>query len=360
MFDIIEREGADAKELNAHRHCMRKILVTTSKALDDEGQGLPNTMPDLRVIDVDPTISHAASVAVQRVFHRQAASFFEVKINEKEEPEPRTRIENFIKTITAQAADYAGLHFASRPFQIFVIGFVIYGRYFRAALFTHSNVYFSEKFDILTPSGLEMLVRVIRSVTWQLTDREMGLDPAVSLVKGYTFYGPSYPRFVVRMTAEFTPHDHPPSREISTSGPPLWSSLSWLGRSTSIWKCMDGKILKVAWRNEKRMGETDIYGRVGAVPGVAQLVDGGDVLMMMNMGSAAIKLDSNYIIKPLSKGSTEKTTDFNLVLHRVVLDRLGKPLWSYSSIEELVHGLLAALAGLFDRVIFIHRKTLFF
>jgi Fungal protein kinase len=344
MFDIIEREGSDS---NMDRRCMRKILATKSKALDDEGQGLPNTMPDLSVVDVDPTLSHTDSIMIDRVpFRGQAASFLEVKINEKDEPEPKARFEGTIKTLTAQAADYAGLHFASRPFQIFVIGFVIYGRYFRAALFTHSNVYFSERFDILTLHGMEMLVRVVRSVTWQLTDREMGLDPVVSLVKGHTFYGPSYPRFVVRMTAGSTGRDHPSSREVTTSGPPLWSSLSWLGRSTSIWKCADGKILKVAWRSEKRMGESDIYGRAGALPGVAWLVDGGDVLMMTDMGSTAVKLDTDLIIKPLSKGM-DKTTEFNVILHRVVLDRVGKPLWSYSSIEELVRGLLAALAGQF-------------
>jgi hypothetical protein len=52
-------------------------------------------MPDLSATDVDPTLSHADSVVIDRVsFRRQAASFWQVKINEKE---PKARFEGTIK-----------------------------------------------------------------------------------------------------------------------------------------------------------------------------------------------------------------------------------------------------------------------
>jgi hypothetical protein len=40
--------------------------------------------------------------------------------------------------------------------------------------------------------------------------------------------------------------------------------------------------------------------------------------------NTAVKLDTNLIIAPLSR-----TTEFNAVLHRVFLNRTGKPLWQY-------------------------------
>jgi hypothetical protein len=43
-----------------------------------------------------------------------------------------------------------------------------------------------------------------------------------------------------------------------------------------VWRCTNGKILKVAWRNEKLMSESEIYDLVGADRGVARLKDGGD------------------------------------------------------------------------------------
>jgi hypothetical protein len=345
IFDIIEREGADSDALKAARFCTRKILITAAQEvkLEDDGQNLPNILPDMSLVDVNPDLAQVDSNTIKGGFRRQAVSFIEVEVNSGEDPKPSNVP---VKKIAAQAADYAGLVFASRPLQIFVIGFVIFGRYFRATLYTHSNVYYSERYDILADTGLEMLIRVVRRVTWQLTDRDMGLDPTVRLAEGHTFYGPSYPSFVVGMTGGAIPHHHPPSNESTTKGHPLWSSLSWLGRSSSVWKCTDGSVLKVAWRNEKRMSESEIYAHASPGSGVARLVNGGDVCML-NVGGNFIKLDTNFIISRLSEGTKIKRTDFNVVLHRVYIQPTGKPLCDYSAIEELLRGLLAALKGLF-------------
>lgn len=78
-------------------------------------------------------------------------------------------------------------------------------------------------------------------------------------------------------------------------------------------QCSNGKILKVAWRNEQRMGESDIYQLAGIHPGVARLEDGGDVLMVDLVG-AAVKLDTNFIIKRLLEKATVKATEFNAIL----------------------------------------------
>jgi hypothetical protein len=74
---------------------------------------------------------------------------------------------------------------------------------------------------------------------------------------------------------------------------------------------------------------------------------------MINLWGNAIPLDTNFIIKSLLDGSRPKTTEFNAILHRVFLDRVGKPIWDYTTIEELGRGLLAALAGLFLCIIYL-------
>lgn len=153
--------------------CTRKILVTNNRSLNDKGQGAA-ALPDMSVVGVDPVLGQADSAHWRRV--SSVSSFVKMTMQEGEDPESRRSSKNIIKTLIAPAADYAGLHFASRPFQMFIIGFVIFRRHFRAALFTHSNIYFSEKLDILTRPGLAVLIRVVRSVTWRLTNRDMGLS----------------------------------------------------------------------------------------------------------------------------------------------------------------------------------------
>jgi hypothetical protein len=49
-----------------------EILVTKVKPLDDEEQGFPNTLPDMSVVDIDPTLAEASpqAIDVNKVFRR--------------------------------------------------------------------------------------------------------------------------------------------------------------------------------------------------------------------------------------------------------------------------------------------------
>jgi hypothetical protein len=58
-----------------------------------------------------------------------------------------------------------------------------------------------------------MLIRAVRSVNWQMSDRDMGLDPAARPADGHTFHGPSYPSFVVGTTAG-QPSRPPPNNNL--------------------------------------------------------------------------------------------------------------------------------------------------
>jgi hypothetical protein len=85
-----------------------------------------------------------------------------------------------------------------------------------------------------------------------------------------------------------------------------------------VWKCTDGRILKVAWRNEAGTSEPGIYHLADSRPGLARREDGGDV-HIITRGHPEVKLDANFIMARLSR-----QTEFNAVLQHVVLDQIGK------------------------------------
>jgi hypothetical protein len=75
IFDSIER--ADSDTPRRVRRCTRKI-ITKSTAPKDEGQGLPNLLPDMSVVDVEP--SDALVDCPSIAFRRQALSVIEIDI----------------------------------------------------------------------------------------------------------------------------------------------------------------------------------------------------------------------------------------------------------------------------------------
>ncbi|KAF5383054.1 hypothetical protein D9615_004941 [Tricholomella constricta] len=340
IFDIIESEGSNSTESQGRR-CKRKIVISGSEVFKDEGQGLASACPDMSVIDVDPS-TIASPVDIAQVFHRQVASFWEIKTSRAEDPEPYHSSPTKVKEFTAQLADFAAYQFAARPLQIYVIGFALFGDTFRAALFTRSNVYFSPAYNISRADGLEMLIRVVRRLTWDATHQDLGMDPCARLTADHTFYGPEYPSFTVDMMGGANlPSDYPPLRPVITTGFPLWTSLSLLGRGSSVWRCTGDSptILKVMWRNADRVGEAKIYDIIGTGPGIANLIKGGDVMMQITGKDYCLCTD--FIADSLGierRGS-------NVVLHRVVIDKFGKLLWEYNDIRELVNGLRAAITG---------------
>jgi hypothetical protein len=77
-------------------------------------------------------------------------------------------------------------------------------------------------------------------------------------------------------------------------------------------------VLKVAWRDENRMNESDIYGAIGfGPPSVAKFLAGGDVLFPAAMTSKAVKVTVRHIRSDLGIGGNDGTHLFhNRVLHR--------------------------------------------
>jgi len=135
----------------------------------------------------------------------------------------------------------------------------------------------------------ETLVRVVCSLAYELTINEIGLDPTVKLLtdeetKALTGQN-AYPSAVVSCAG----------RDLCTIGPPIWSSVSLLGRGTNVWCTKEyvlekdqiprlrgnKMIMKTAWRNSGRTPESDIYRAIEEdqyPKGLARFEFGGDVL----------------------------------------------------------------------------------
>ncbi|KAJ8481138.1 hypothetical protein ONZ45_g15400 [Pleurotus djamor] len=218
-------------------------------------------------------------------------------------------LEKVARTL-AQTADYARLHLSSRPFQLFSIAVVVSGSKFVVAIFDRDGVTVSSDFDMW--QDIEVFVRVIRQITHGLSPIELGQDPSVQelpaesplLNKVHTkqleLCTPpatvSFPSYLVTCPRQLSPRPATPfdateeqwtSDQWVTIGPPIWTSLSLCGRSTSVWRVTrveDGKIvnineiriLKNSWRRSNRDSESAIYQSIKTHPsGVAKFLQGG-------------------------------------------------------------------------------------
>ncbi|KAI0960870.1 hypothetical protein AcV7_000129 [Taiwanofungus camphoratus] len=204
------------------------------------------------------------------------------------------------------------------------------------AMFDRGGVVLSKEKHLL--DDLELFVRVIYRLTCDLSPVELGHDPTVALLPQQTYYQEPYPSFRVTMGAG-------DSRAWQIKGPPIWSSLSLVGRGTSTWLAFMGNtnytprqqvILKVIWRLEARMDESAIYSIIGNVEGVAQFHTGGDVMLPSLISGAA----NCITVEQLRRGMR---TTRDSVLHRLSLYSVGRPLWHYHTDEELIIGFRAAL-----------------
>ena len=247
--------------------------------------------------------------------------------------------------IVTQAGDYARLHTSARPFQLFSIGLLIFGSKFCVAIFDRDGVQFSPIRDMWL--NLDVFIRVIRRLSCDLSTVNLGQDPTVEMVPEEQA---KQRGGVARVT---TPHHQPyPTYRITmgrgdrmwyTLGPPIWTSLSLLGRGTAVWRVCDGSnpgmqlVLKNAWRSSDRLPESIIYRSIkGKHPGVANYQFGDDVVFPRspNLLMSARNLRED--------GGGDVPT---MVLHRLVVASSGRPLWEYASELELLKGIRAALTG---------------
>ncbi|KAL6299498.1 hypothetical protein BKA93DRAFT_806666 [Sparassis latifolia] len=342
MYDPLSRilrtiEGA-GKRYGCPRSYNRQFVSMNDIPPNEKESALPTQKPDFILAEVPPPSSRDVDLTDELDPHdilwRQAASFIEVKPHSMDTPIPSKPDANYIKALLAQGADYARITLSARPFQLFVLGMLIFGTKFCVGMFDRRGVTLSKEYDIITDSGLRQFIRVSRRLLCDLSATALGHDSTVELLPGQTCYQEEYPSFRVTMGGSDT-------REWRTVGPPIWSSLSLLGRGTSTWNAFMGSqrvILKVAWRSATHISETEIYDKVrqSRLRGIAEFVTGGDVFFPGRM--QAIKVSISRL-----RGFSE--VDKDAVLHRLTLSTVGRPLWDYRSEEELILGFRAALIG---------------
>lgn len=255
--------------------------------------------------------------------------------------------------IVTQCADYARLHLSASPFQLFSIGLMIFGFEFCVAIFDRDGIMFSPIRDMLKDKGV--FIRVVRRLTCDLSPVELGQDPTVRMIgdvesipwkeKAKAVAGTDkFPCFSITMGG----NDH---RQWFTLGPPIWTSISLLGRGTSIWRVCEATdpadvtqpvlVLKNAWRSSKRTAESDIYKSItDSHPGVASHYFGTDVMFP--------GIDNHTINVNNLRGDAPCDDEGTPILHRLLLKTIGRPLWEYSSDLEFLKGLRAALRGKCD------------
>ena len=312
------------------------------KADEPHTFGFPSCSPDITITP------HGVNPRESKMWCDRDA-FGEVKPSSKQGPKPATP--GTIPSIVTQSADYARLFMAARPSMLFCVGILIFGTEFCVGIYDRQGITFSPCHDMFLDT--EVLVRVVRSLACNLSIQELGLDPTIRVLteaetQRLTKMTPTYPSAVVSPIGK----DH---RQWCTIGPPIWSSLSFLGRGTNVWRVREyvdsahqqpllhgnEMILKTAWRNSDRTPESDIYESIDQPPeGLAKFVCGGDVAF------AGYPVTVRNLRSSVS-GPLLEDDDPTPVLHRLLLDTVGRPIWEYTSDLDLLTGFRDALIGRF-------------
>ncbi|GBE88090.1 hypothetical protein SCP_1203190 [Sparassis crispa] len=339
IFEFIENFPSTTTTPQTVRY--RRQFIHDPKYLTQDAHfwGFPRGAPDFSLIDLN----------VKSTLWRERAAFAEIKPSSKQGPKPVRTSDDTVLSLVTQCADYARLHMSARPFQLFSVGLLIFGSHFCVGIFDRDGVTFSPIHDIWAYT--ELFIRVVRRMACDMSPTELGQDPtAVEVPEDSSLPGaaralagrllgsdvPAFPSYTVSM-GENNP------RQWCTVGPPLWTSLSFIGRGTSIWRVVEldhGKlsnsvvVMKSAWRSSKRLAEADIYKSiVGSHPGVAKLSYGDDV----HLADKVISVD---LLRRCFL--EEKETP---VLHRLFLNTIGRPIWEYSTEIEVLKGILGAMRG---------------
>lgn len=294
--------------------------------------GFPQIIPDYALYDLADAQSKTWG---------NALAFGEVKASLTENPNGRpARFQDSPNDILAQAADYARVHLSTRPFLLFSIGLLIFGSGFCVAVFDRDGIVLSNTFDMWNDTTI--FVKVIRSMCCHLSLTDLGRDPTAQPL----------PRSVSRRAEDegmemflVGPVGDDP-RTWCTIGPPLWSSLSLLGRGTVVWRVVPFEngtlifesemVMKTAWRRPGRTSEAEIYGILGPHKGLARFVTGSDV-----------RAPSGDVItvRWLRESSEMIGADMTPVLHRLITMDVGRPMWDYASDLELLQAMKAILNG---------------
>ena len=338
LFNFIADFGHDGAQL-------REFQKTNGMLKADEPHtfGFPSCSPDF-------TISLHGVDAPRSKLWRDRDAFGEVKPLKKQGPKPA--IAGTIPPIVTQSADYARLFMSARPLMLFCVGILIFGTEFCVGIFDRDGVTFSPAYNMFQDT--ETFIRVVRSLACNLSIHELGFDPTVRVLtdmeaQKLTGNTGGYPHAVVLSGGN-------DRRKWCTIGPPIWTSLSFLGRGTNVWlvrEYVDGidqepllrgndMIMKTAWRNSARTPESDIYMSIDQPPeGLAKFECGGDV-KFDGYPITVQNLRSDPVRNLPPEGNFNPPTP---ILHRLILGTVGRPLWEYTSDRDLLAGFRDALLG---------------
>ncbi|OSD02205.1 hypothetical protein PYCCODRAFT_1459153 [Trametes coccinea BRFM310] len=331
IFDAISSvpTGPDEAPGSRPKRCFRnqaEVLIPD----EEHTLGYPRFIPDFSLLE-DPSL-HSSKLWSDR------AGFIEVKASSQQRPEVDVE-KREVSRILTQVAHYARLHLSARPFSVFSVSIMIFGCDFCVSIFDRGGAQVSPIYNMFRNS--DTFIRVIRSVTRILSDAELGRDPSVSLAPSSVSSSSDGPAWIVGAVGS-------DRRQWCTTGPAIWSSLSLFGRATAVWPVReinehnelvgDAMILKSTWRSSDRDPESFVYQNIkGSHPGLAKFIAGGDAVFPSHNGNQeAITVHSLRGV-PVSRGERTK------VLHRLLIESVGKPVWMYETDRELLEGLIGAL-----------------
>ena len=208
-----------------HGSTPRRFQKTNGMLKADELHtfGFPSCSPDI-------TISQHGIDTSRSKLWRDRDAFGEVKPLKKQGPKPA--ITGTIPAIVTQSADYARLFMSARPFMLFCVGILIFGTEFSVGIFDRNGITFSPAYDMFQDT--ETFICVVLSLACNLSIEEIGFDPTVRVLtdaetQQLTGSTEGYPHAVVSSGGS-------DPRQTCTIGPPIWTSLSFLGHGTNVWR----------------------------------------------------------------------------------------------------------------------------
>ncbi|EMD33833.1 hypothetical protein CERSUDRAFT_117899 [Gelatoporia subvermispora B] len=337
FIELLQDKYGNSARVRFSQSSNMRLIIETSDSWD-----YPSNKPDFSTI-----LAELFESPTNR--WRDRRGWCEVKAHASDRPKSDRGTRP--KEIVVQTADYARLHMSGRPFQLFSVGLLIYGDEFCVGIYDRAGVRYSPSHNIW--KDFDIFIRVVRSITTDMTPEELGEDPTV-----VTLTDASRDMWFARLDANRLPVEErdEPVYEVSlggttddtddglwvTIGTPIWISLSLFGRGTLVWRVrnkatLDLRVMKNAWHSGARTSESEIYQLIeGQHPGVARFDVGADVKFP---GTELIISTSSL------RSSGRANSAKHAILHRVFIYPIGRSLYRARSELELVKGMRAALRG---------------
>lgn len=282
-----------------------------------------------------------------------------------------------------QCVDYARTQLAHHHFWLFTVALLVIGTEFRVMIVDHAGVSLSPAHSIVADSRYDtgrpdttLFVRVVRALTRELSEKELGQDPSVTPVSQRKFrqfvrrssIASELKEQLSREDSESSPSylvsvcDAAEQRTWCTVGHPIWVSESLFGRATNVWRAIEvvrpkkkrmfsGEVyvLKSSWRDPCRpWSEAEVYKCIECFedcpPSIPRLLCGGDVLY--EEGPGKLKTVDTAAVR----GGWMDNCSGTKILHRLVLSAVGEPLWKYTNDLQLLRAFRAIIEGAYPVV----------